>query len=173
LDEIMAHGTLCCSAVAGNPQVHLRVIPTSASWLNLAGSLVRIIERQAIRRGTFRSVRELAKQDPRVINGWNDRKRPFISCGPWPQGFLSNVTNPEVRCSIWRCFPVLGLSAGPPVLWVYALSPAALSLIYLTLLVAGMSRARRVLAQCLVRRVLDGVTGLVQPGVGARFATER
>jgi threonine/homoserine/homoserine lactone efflux protein len=54
----------------------------------------------------------------------------------------------------------LGPNAGLPVL-IYALSHAALSLIYLTLLVAGMSRALRLLARRRVRRVLDGVTGLV------------
>ena len=59
----------------------------------------------------------------------------------------------------------LGPNAGLPVL-IYALSHAALSLIYLTLLVAGMSRALRLLARRRVRRALDGVTGLVQLGVG-------
>jgi hypothetical protein len=37
-----------------------------------------IIERQAIRRGTFRSVRELMTKIRQFINGWNDRCHPFI-----------------------------------------------------------------------------------------------
>ena len=37
-----------------------------------------IIERQAVRRGTFRSVRDLNAKIRAFINGWNDRKHPFI-----------------------------------------------------------------------------------------------
>jgi hypothetical protein len=37
-----------------------------------------IIERQAVRRGTFRSVRDLNTKISTFINGWNDRKHPFI-----------------------------------------------------------------------------------------------
>jgi hypothetical protein len=37
-----------------------------------------IITRQAIRRGTFRSVKELIAAIQRFIDGWNDRCEPFI-----------------------------------------------------------------------------------------------
>ncbi len=37
-----------------------------------------IIERQAIRRGTFTSVRDLMIKIRAFINGWNDRCQPFI-----------------------------------------------------------------------------------------------
>ena len=36
-----------------------------------------IIERQAIHRGTFRSVQELNKAIRAFIDGWNDRAHPF------------------------------------------------------------------------------------------------
>jgi len=37
-----------------------------------------IIERQAIHRGTFRSVRELNAKIRAFVNGWNDRCHPFV-----------------------------------------------------------------------------------------------
>ena len=37
-----------------------------------------IITRQAIRRGTHRSVRELVEAIGRFIDGWNDRCEPFV-----------------------------------------------------------------------------------------------
>jgi hypothetical protein len=40
--------------------------------------LLRIITRQAIRRGTFGSVRELIEAITAFIDGWNDRCQPFI-----------------------------------------------------------------------------------------------
>jgi hypothetical protein len=52
--------------------------PTSASWLNLVEVWFGIIERQAIRRGSFGSVRELMIKIRVFIDGWNNRKHPFI-----------------------------------------------------------------------------------------------
>ena len=49
-----------------NPRIHVHFTPTSASWLNLVEVWFGIIERQAIHRGTFASVRELIGQDPRL-----------------------------------------------------------------------------------------------------------
>ncbi len=46
--------------------------------LNLVEVWFGIIERQAIRRGTFISVRELMTKIRGFINGWNKRKHPFI-----------------------------------------------------------------------------------------------
>jgi hypothetical protein len=37
-----------------------------------------IIERQAIRRGTFGYARDLIAKIKQFIDGWNDRKHPFI-----------------------------------------------------------------------------------------------
>jgi hypothetical protein len=52
--------------------------PTSGSWLNLVAAWFGIIERQAIHRGTFGSVRDLTTKIRQFIDGWNDRKQPFI-----------------------------------------------------------------------------------------------
>src|SRR5215210_3090554 len=64
--------------LAGNPRIHVHFTPTSGSWLNLVEVWFGIIERQAVRRGTFRSVRDLMIKIRQFINGWNDRKHPFI-----------------------------------------------------------------------------------------------
>ncbi len=63
--------------LAANPRIHVHFTPTSGSWLNLVEVWFGIIERQAIRRGTFRSVPELDKAIRTVIDGWNDRAHPF------------------------------------------------------------------------------------------------
>ncbi len=41
-----------------------------------------IITRQSIRRGTFRSVHDLAAAIRRFIDGWNDRCQPFVWTTP-------------------------------------------------------------------------------------------
>jgi transposase len=63
--------------LAANPRIHVHFTPTSGSWLNLVEVWFGIIERQAIHRGTFDSVRELNAKIRTFINGWNDRCHPF------------------------------------------------------------------------------------------------
>ena len=64
--------------LSANPRIHVHFTPTSGSWLNLVEVWFGIIERQAIRRGTFGSVRDLTIKIKQFIDGWNDRKHPFI-----------------------------------------------------------------------------------------------
>jgi transposase len=64
--------------LAANPRVTVHFTPTGASWLNLVEVWFGIIERQAIRRGTFRSVKELNAKIRAFIDGWNDRAHPFV-----------------------------------------------------------------------------------------------
>ncbi|MBA3338938.1 MAG: IS630 family transposase, partial [Geodermatophilaceae bacterium] len=52
--------------------------PTSASWMNLVEVWFGIIERQAIHRGTFRSVTELTAKIRAFIDGRNNRAHPFV-----------------------------------------------------------------------------------------------
>jgi hypothetical protein len=61
---------------AANPRIHVRFRPTSGSWLNLVEVWFGIIERQAIHRGTFRSVRDLMLTIRQSKAGTN-RKHPF------------------------------------------------------------------------------------------------
>ena len=46
--------------------------------MNLVEIFFGIITRQAIRRGTFGSVRELIEAITRFIDGWNERCEPFV-----------------------------------------------------------------------------------------------
>ncbi len=64
--------------LARNPRITLHFTPTSGSWMNLVEIFFGIITRQAIRRGTFGSVRELIEAITRFIDGWNERCQPFI-----------------------------------------------------------------------------------------------
>jgi len=60
-----------------NPRITLHFTPTSGSWLNLVEVFFGIITRQAIRRGSFDSVRQLVTAIGRFIDGWNERCQPF------------------------------------------------------------------------------------------------
>jgi transposase len=68
--------------LAANPRIHVHFTPTSGSWLNLVEVWFGIIERQAIRRGSFPSVRDLMIKIRGFIDGWNRRKHPFIWTKP-------------------------------------------------------------------------------------------
>lgn len=59
------------------PRISLHFTPTSGSWLNMVEIFFSIITRQAIRRGSFASVKELIADIRAFINGWNDRCHPF------------------------------------------------------------------------------------------------
>jgi hypothetical protein len=53
-----------------------------ASWLNLVEVWFSTIERQAIHRGSFPSVRHLMIKIGEFLNGWNSRCHPFIWTKP-------------------------------------------------------------------------------------------
>ncbi|MGY1592900.1 LysE family translocator [Geodermatophilus sp. SYSU D00708] len=99
---------------------------------------------------------------------------PGQALAGWRQGFLSNTTNPKVLAFYLAVLPqFLGPGTPVPVLAAYALTHAVLGLGWLLLLVAGLDRARAVLARRPVRRCLDAFTGCALLGFGARLATER
>src|SRR5215831_12205976 len=60
-----------------NARITLHFTPTGCSWLNMAEIFFGIITRQAIRRGTFRSVKELTAAIGAFIDAYNDRCQPF------------------------------------------------------------------------------------------------
>jgi transposase len=64
--------------LAKHPRITLHFTPTSGSWLNLVEVFFGIITRQAIRRGSFDSVKQLVSAIRAFIDGYNDRCRPFI-----------------------------------------------------------------------------------------------
>ena len=64
--------------LAKNPRIHLHFTPTHSSWMNLVEVFFAIITRQAIRRGSYRSVRDLTDAIRRFIHAWNQRCEPFV-----------------------------------------------------------------------------------------------
>ena len=64
--------------LARNPRITLHFTPTSGSWLNRVEIFFSIITRQAIRRGSFGSVKELITAIGTFIDGWNERCHPFV-----------------------------------------------------------------------------------------------
>jgi len=61
-----------------HPRITLHFTPTSGSWLNMVEIFFGIITRQAIRRGTFTSVKDLIAAIQTFIDGWNERCAPFV-----------------------------------------------------------------------------------------------
>ncbi len=59
-----------------NPRFVVHFTPTHASWMNLVEVWFGIVERQAIRRGVFKSVKDLNTKVRAFIDGWNDRSPP-------------------------------------------------------------------------------------------------
>ena len=60
-----------------NKRITLHFTPTSGSWLNMVEIFFGIITRQAIRRGTFTSVKDLIGAIGTFIDAWNERCEPF------------------------------------------------------------------------------------------------
>jgi transposase len=64
--------------LARNKRITLHFTPTSGSWLNLVEIFFGIITRQAIRRGTYTSVKDLISAITTFINSWNERCEAFV-----------------------------------------------------------------------------------------------
>ena len=61
-----------------HPGFHLHYTPTHARWLNQVERWFGLITQQAIRRGSFRSVRELIRKIDGFVTHYNASSRPFI-----------------------------------------------------------------------------------------------
>jgi threonine/homoserine/homoserine lactone efflux protein len=110
----------------------------------------------------------LAHGEPAVRSGDTHQQR-----AGWRQGFFSNITNPKVLVFYLAVLPqFVGPSTPYLVLVVFGLSHAALSLTYLLFVVASLNRVRTILSRRTVRRTLDGTTGVILLGFGARLAVE-
>jgi transposase len=63
--------------LAERPHYHVHFTPTSSSWLNQIERWFAEITRKRIRRGTFRSVRDLIKAIKDYVRTYNRNPRPF------------------------------------------------------------------------------------------------
>lgn len=83
MDNYATHKTPEVRAwLEANPRVHVHFTPTSASWLNMVEIFFSAIDRAAIRRGVFTSVKDLNTKIRAFINGWNQRCHPFTWTKP-------------------------------------------------------------------------------------------
>ena len=64
--------------LAARPRYHIHYTPTYASWLNQVEIWFNIITQKAIRRGTFRSVKDLVVQIERFVKQYNTHATPFV-----------------------------------------------------------------------------------------------
>jgi len=64
--------------LAARPRWHLHFVPTYSSWLNLVERFFALITGRAIRRGSFRSVRELVQRIDHFVANHNTVCKPFI-----------------------------------------------------------------------------------------------
>jgi len=64
--------------LAARPRFHVHYTPTYASWLNQVEIWFNIITQQAIRRGTFRHVRDLVDKIQRYAQRYNRHCQPFV-----------------------------------------------------------------------------------------------
>ncbi|MGI8451325.1 MAG: IS630 family transposase [Streptosporangiaceae bacterium] len=78
LDNLSTHkGEEVDGWLAKNPTVTFHFTPTGSSWLNQVETWFGNITRQAIRRGTFKSLRALVDTINNYIATWNADSKPF------------------------------------------------------------------------------------------------
>src|SRR5277367_6792360 len=83
--------------LASRPRYHVHFTPTSSSWLNQVERWFAEITRKRIRRGTFRSVRELTIAIDDYIRTYNYNPRPFhwVSSAAASSGRSKNIDEPQ------------------------------------------------------------------------------
>jgi len=78
LDNVSTHKTPDVNAwLSRHPRITFHFTPTSASWLNQVETWFGILTRQAIRRGSFGSVKELIAMINTFTANWNAGSTPF------------------------------------------------------------------------------------------------
>lgn len=63
--------------LAARPRYHIHYTPTYSSWLNQVEIWFNLITQRAIRRGTFRSVKQLVEKIDQFVQRHNEHARPF------------------------------------------------------------------------------------------------
>ena len=66
------------SWLARKPRYHIHFTPTYSSWLNQVETWFGIITRKTIRRGSFRSTKQLAEKIDQFVKTYNRDSKPFI-----------------------------------------------------------------------------------------------
>lgn len=82
--------------LAARPRYHLHYTPTYASWLNQVEIWFNIITQRAIRRGSFRSVKDLIANIERFVEQYNPKSQPFV----WTATAESILQKVERLCKV-------------------------------------------------------------------------
>jgi len=78
LDNVSSHKTPAVREwLDAHPRVSFHCTPTPASWMNQIETWFGILSHQAIRRGSFRSVKELIAMIAAFTAQWNEGSTPF------------------------------------------------------------------------------------------------
>ena len=64
--------------LAKRPRWHIHFIPTYSSWLNMVERFFALITDKAIRRGSFRSVKDLVAKIDHFVTRYNRNCKPFV-----------------------------------------------------------------------------------------------
>jgi putative transposase len=64
--------------LAERPRWHMHFVPTYSSWLNQVERFFSIITTRAIRRGSFKSVKDLIGKIDRFVQNYNQSCKPFV-----------------------------------------------------------------------------------------------
>jgi putative transposase len=64
--------------LAQRPRFHLHYTPTYSSWLNQVEHWFGLITQRAIRRSSFRRVKEVVQKIDDFVQHYNGKQRPFV-----------------------------------------------------------------------------------------------
>ena len=64
--------------LAARPRYHIHYTPTYSSWLNQVETWFHIITQKAIRRGSFRSTKQLREKIDQFVKDYNSKPKPFM-----------------------------------------------------------------------------------------------
>ncbi|MDE0152628.1 MAG: IS630 family transposase [Gammaproteobacteria bacterium] len=82
--------------LARRPRYHVHYTPTYACWLNQVERWFGLITQQAIRRGSFSSVKELTRKIEAFVEQYNEKASPFV----WVATAESILAKIERLCSL-------------------------------------------------------------------------
>ena len=101
--------------------------------------------------------------------------QPLAPATAYRQGLLSNLGNPKIAVFFTSFLPqfTTGGRGAFTAMLLLGLAFCALTLLWLTAYASAVARAGDVLRQPVVRRVVDGLSGVVLTLFGVRIALER
>ena len=85
--------------LAARPRFHLHFMPTYSSWLNQVERWFGLITQQAIRRGSFKSVKELITKINHFVQHYNRNAKPFAWTATADSIFQK--TRPTMFANFW------------------------------------------------------------------------